>query len=88
MENLFSILDTKYLRVNKLKVTLPKEETRTSFGNIIILNNNSPQGAIDFINNPFYNKMNLYNRIYMDSKYSLKLRSKLINKNLIRVCLI
>ena len=82
MENLFSILDTKYLRVNKLKVTLPKEETRTSFGNIIILNNNSPQGAIDFINNPFYNKMNLYNRIYMDSKYSLKLRSKLINKNL------
>lgn len=79
---MFSILDTKYLRINKSKVTLPKNEDRSGFGNIIILNNNSPQGSIDFIKNPFYNKMNLYKRVYIDIKYSMRIRGKQIYKNI------
>lgn len=77
---MFNILSLKDFKLNKTRVALPKNEEKSQYGNLIILNTKDVLGCKKIISNPFINKLSVYNQIFRDMKYTFKVRGKSINK--------
>lgn len=77
---MFNILSLKDFKLNKTRIALPKDEEKSQYGNLIILNTKDVNGSKAIISNPFINKLSIYNQIYRDMKFIFKVRGKSINK--------